>query len=422
MNPAQGKRKAHAQYGSTRVRPWIAHYTTRIYTQCMSTLLAFTVMLGPATPVLAKEPIFTLPAKSSTPPSTSSPAQASEKKQTKKSAVAQKKKGGAKKKKARKSGRKIAKAARVHRPVMHARAKGVEKSSGMRKVMFTPARARPLSQGRAFGLHKTPDALALNSAVAYVIDQETNELLVDKNSRAVLPIASISKLMTAMVVLDAQQSLTDMLKVTNGDRDFQKGTHSRLSIGSRLSRQDMLHIALMSSENRAASSLANYYPGGKAAFVAAMNAKAMALGMHDTHFVDPTGLTSRNVSSARDLAKMVNMAYQYPLIREFSTDTSHNVFTGQKTLHYKNSNALIKRTTAFPIGLQKTGFINEAGECLVMQATVAGRPLIMVLLDSSGKYSRFADALRIRSWVTKQTTYAATGNNRASTSTLVSQN
>jgi D-alanyl-D-alanine endopeptidase (penicillin-binding protein 7) len=269
--------------------------------------------------------------------------------------------------------------------------------------MFSPTPIQPprLSFGRTFGLHRAPDILALRSSVAYVVDQNTNELLFEKNSHAILPIASISKLMTAMVALDSKLPLDKILEVTNEDRDLEKGTHSRLVVGSRLSREDMLHIALMASENRAAAALSRYYPGGRPAFIEAMNAKARLLGMDDTHFANSTGLSSFNVSSARDLAKMVNAAYQYPLIRKFSTDTQYSVFTGSRTLHYRSTNALI-RGPVWQIGLQKTGFINEAGECLVMQATLWNRPVIIVLLDSTGKYSRFGDAQRIRTWLGKR--------------------
>ncbi|MEW9580074.1 D-alanyl-D-alanine endopeptidase [Paraburkholderia sp. DGU8] len=267
--------------------------------------------------------------------------------------------------------------------------------SVMRRIAFEP---RQPSVGQAFGLHETPDALMLRSSVAYVIDQNTGESLFDKNSRAVVPIASITKLMTAMVVLDSKEPMTDQIEVTDEDRDYEKNTGSRLSVGSVLSREDMLHIALMASENRAAAALSRYFPGGRPAFLAAMNAKARQLGMSDTHFENPTGLTSQNVSSARDLVKMVNAAYQYPLIRRFSTDHSYEVYTGKRTLAYNSTNALVRNPT-WDIGLQKTGFINEAGECLVMQATIHGRPMIMVLLDSSGKYSRFADASRLRTWL-----------------------
>lgn len=267
--------------------------------------------------------------------------------------------------------------------------------SVVRRVAYEP---RQPTVGQAFGLHESPDALMLRSGVAYVVDQNTLEPLFDKNSHAVVPIASISKLMTSMVVLDSKAPLTDQIEVTDEDRDYEKNTGSRLSVGSVLSREDMLHIALMASENRAAAALSRYFPGGRPAFLAAMNAKARQLGMTDTHFENPTGLTSQNVSSARDLVKMVNAAYQYPLIRRFSTDHSYEVYTGKRSLAYNSTNALVRNPT-WDIGLQKTGFINEAGECLVMQATIHGRPMIMVLLDSSGKYSRFADATRLRTWL-----------------------
>lgn len=267
--------------------------------------------------------------------------------------------------------------------------------SVVRRVAYEP---RQPTVGQAFGLHETPDALMLRSSVAYVVDQNTGEPLFDKNSRAVVPIASITKLMTAMVVLDSKEPMTDQLEVTDEDRDYEKNTGSRLSVGSVLSREDMLHIALMASENRAAAALSRYFPGGRPAFLAAMNAKARQLGMTDTHFENPTGLTSQNVSSARDLVKMVNASYQYPLIRRFSTDHSYEVYTGKRTLAYNSTNALVRNPT-WDIGLQKTGFINEAGECLVMQANIHGRPMVLVLLDSSGKYSRFADATRLRTWL-----------------------
>ncbi|WP_233863073.1 D-alanyl-D-alanine endopeptidase [Paraburkholderia adhaesiva] len=267
--------------------------------------------------------------------------------------------------------------------------------TAMRRVTFEP---RQPSVGQAFGLHESPDALALRSGVAYVVDQNTLEPLFDKNSHAVVPIASISKLMTAMVVLDSKEPLTDSIEVSDEDRDYEKNTGSRLSVGSVLTREDMLHIALMASENRAAAALSRFYPGGRPAFIAAMNAKAKQLGMTDTHFENSTGLSSQNVSSARDLVKMANAAYQYPMIRKFSTDHSYDVYTGKRTIAYNSTNALV-RNPSWDIGLQKTGFINEAGECLVMQATIRNRPVIMVLLDSSGKYSRFADASRVRAWL-----------------------
>jgi serine-type D-Ala-D-Ala endopeptidase (penicillin-binding protein 7) len=266
----------------------------------------------------------------------------------------------------------------------------------MRTVAFEP-RAPLVSH--AFGLHETPGSLALRSTVAFVVDQNTAEPLFDKNSQAVVPIASITKLMTAMVVLDSKAPMTEDIQVTDEDRDYEKFTGSRLAVGSTLSREDMLHIALMASENRAAAALSRYYPGGRPAFIAAMNQKAKSLGMMDTHFENSTGLTSHNVSTARDLVKMVEAAYQYPIIRKFSTDRSYQVFTGRRNLAYRSTNALI-RDSNWDIGLQKTGFINEAGICLVMQTTIDGRPVVMVLLDSSGRYSDFADAGRLRAFIT----------------------
>jgi serine-type D-Ala-D-Ala endopeptidase (penicillin-binding protein 7) len=256
---------------------------------------------------------------------------------------------------------------------------------------------QPRANVSAFSL-QSDGGVMLRSSVGYMVDQNGGEVLYDKNSTSVVPIASITKLMTAMVVLDSKAPLNEMLTVTDEDRDYEKGTGSRLSVGSTLSREDMLHIALMASENRAAAALSRYYPGGRPAFLAAMNRKAAELGMAETHFENPTGLTSQNVSTARDLVKMVKAAYQYPMIREFSTDRSYDVFTGKRTLAYNSTNALI-RNPSWDIGLQKTGFINEAGECLVMQTTIHGRAVVMVLLDSYGKYSRFADAQRLRGWI-----------------------
>ncbi|MCA8092780.1 D-alanyl-D-alanine endopeptidase [Burkholderia anthina] len=309
----------------------------------------------------------------------------------------------AKKKSVKAASEKSAKVASADVPRAKASRKRVTLASNVhghrgavRKVAFQPRRP---TVGQAFGLHDTPDALALRSSVAYVVDQNTGEPLFDKNSHAVVPIASISKLMTAMVVLDSKAPMNEQIEVTDEDRDYEKNTGSRLSVGSVLSREDMLHIALMASENRAAAALSRYYPGGRPAFIAAMNAKAKALGMTDTHFENSTGLSSSNVSSARDLVKMVNAAYQYPMIRQFSTDRTYDVYTGKRNLVYNSTNALIRGNGSWDIGLQKTGFINEAGECLVMQATIHGRPMVMVLLDSFGKYSRFADAARLRNWL-----------------------
>lgn len=257
--------------------------------------------------------------------------------------------------------------------------------------------ARP-SFGELSGLRKTDDPLDLHSSVALVLDQETLEVLVDKNAQAVLPIASLTKLMTSIVVIEAEQPLDEVLSITQADVDTEKWSGSRLAVGTQLSREEMLHLALMSSENRAAHALGRHYPGGLAAFVEAMNAKAQLLGMSGSRFVEPTGLSSQNQSSARDLALLVDAAYQHPLIRELSVSQEHAVAVGRRTLQYRNTNRLV-RNPEWDIGLQKTGYISEAGRCLVMQAELAGRKLIMVFLDSTGKYSRVGDAERVRRWV-----------------------
>ncbi|MCX7896993.1 MAG: D-alanyl-D-alanine endopeptidase [Rhodocyclaceae bacterium] len=238
----------------------------------------------------------------------------------------------------------------------------------------------------------------LASTAVAVIDQSTGEVLYEKNPQAVLPIASITKLMTAMVVLDAQLDLQEKLRISEEDLDTLKGTHSRLAIGTELSREEMLLLALMASENRAAAALSRYYPGGRPAFVAAMNAKAKLLGMTDTHFADPTGLTPENVSSARDLVRLVEAANHYPLIREFSTAEEHRVMVRGRPVVFRNTNALVKHE-GWRIDVQKTGYISEAGKCLVMQAWLASKPVIIVLLDSWGKLTRIADANRIKRWV-----------------------
>ncbi|CAG9172756.1 hypothetical protein LMG23992_02318 [Cupriavidus laharis] len=263
------------------------------------------------------------------------------------------------------------------------------------RAVFTPAKP---SLGEAMGLRDTEDALALRSSVALVMDQNTNEVLFQKNPSAVLPIASITKLMTALVVTDARLPMDEVLTITEEDKDTEKHSSSRLRFGTQLTRQELLLLALMSSENRAASALGRNYPGGLPAFVQAMNRKARELGMNDSHFVDSSGLSSSNVSSAMDLARMVNAAYRNPTIREFSTQTEHEVNVLGRTQHYVSTNRLV-RGGNWEIGLQKTGFISEAGQCLVMQARVNGRNVVMVFLDSVGKLSRFADATRVRDWL-----------------------
>lgn len=241
--------------------------------------------------------------------------------------------------------------------------------------------------------------LVINSASALIVDQRTGETLYSKQSAAIMPIASITKLMTAMVVIDADQPLDELLSISNEDLDSIKGTGSRLPVGTRLSRRELLHLALMSSENRAASALARYYPGGRDAAIDAMNEKAQQLRMYKTRFQDPTGLHRGNVSTAESLVKLVRASYRYPLIRELTTATSHQIYTNYgKPLAYKNSNQLV-REGVWNIGLSKTGYISEAGRCLVMQATVAEQPVIIVLLDSIDTSARVSDANRIKRWL-----------------------
>lgn len=242
--------------------------------------------------------------------------------------------------------------------------------------------------------------LQLASSKALVMNQATGEIIYAKNTGLPAPIASITKLMTAMVTLDAGQSLDEIIYVSNDDVDYVKRTSSRLSIGSGLSRGDMLQLALMASENRAASAIGSHYPGGKYGFVKAMNAKAKLLGLINTHFVDPTGLDSNNISTAEDLAKLVQAAYQYPEIRLATTSPSHEVYVEGREIavNFNNTNGLV-RTGEWQIGLSKTGYISEAGRCLVMQATIAGEPMIVVLLDSTGKLTRIGDANRVRKWM-----------------------
>jgi D-alanyl-D-alanine endopeptidase (penicillin-binding protein 7) len=242
------------------------------------------------------------------------------------------------------------------------------------------------------------DPVFLRSAVALVQDASSGETLYAKNQGAVLPIASITKLMTAIVILDAGLNLEQRVAISGEDYDHVKGTRSRLRPGSVLTRDKLLLLALMSSENRAAASLGRTYPGGTDAFVAAMNAKARALGMNDTRFVDPTGLSSGNVSSARDLARLVAAAHEYPLIRKYSTRESATVHALGRSLGYRNTNGLV-RSAQWDIGLSKTGYISEAGRCLVMRVRLASREVIVVLLDSWGRLSRIGDANRIRKWL-----------------------
>jgi D-alanyl-D-alanine endopeptidase (penicillin-binding protein 7) len=273
-----------------------------------------------------------------------------------------------------------------------------KKRTQKRVIARAPAR---LSVGQSMGLHSVEDPLSLSASVALVIDQSTNEVLFSKNDDAVLPIASLTKLMTGLVVADARLPLDEEITITRDDIDTLKGSRSRLAIGARLTRGELMHLALMSSENRAAHALGRTHPGGIDQFVRDMNQKALALGMTDSRFVDPTGLSSRNQSSARDMATLAAASYNQPIMRELSTSPGYRLAVGRKILQYNNSNGLV-RSDNWDIGLQKTGYISEAGRCLVMQATVAGREVIMVFLDSVSKVGRLRDAERVRHWMEAQ--------------------
>ena len=270
----------------------------------------------------------------------------------------------------------------------------IQSTRKKRAIVRVPARP---SEGQLAGLHRSEDPLDLKSSVALVVNQDTDEVLFEKNTHAVLPIASITKLMTALVTVEANLPLDEELTVTQNEV-VRANIRSNLRPGMTMTRDTALHLALMSSENRAAQLLGRTYPGGLDAFVEAMNAKARMLGMSDSHFADPTGLSPDNRSSANDLVRLVKAAYEHDVIREHSISGELALPVGRRVVRYGNTN----RLTANPdwdIGLQKTGYISAAGRCLVMQAVVEGQRVVMVLLDSVGKYSRIGDAQRIRDWL-----------------------
>jgi len=253
------------------------------------------------------------------------------------------------------------------------------------------------SIARATGLHAAPDPLDLNSAVVLVLDQESGRTLYEKNANAVLPIASITKLMTALVVLETGDSMQELIEITEADVDTEKHSSSRVRVGATLTRGELLQLALMSSENRAAHALARRSRLGLTGFVAAMNVKARALGMNDTQYSDPTGLSSRNVSTARDLSRLVRVAADQPLVRQFSTATDMIASVPNQQV-FRNTNRLI-RSGDWEIEVSKTGYISEAGRCLVMQVRIQGRPTTVVLLDALASQARATDAMRIRRWL-----------------------
>ncbi|MBP7343015.1 MAG: serine hydrolase [Smithellaceae bacterium] len=272
-------------------------------------------------------------------------------------------------------------------------ATGFSKPPGKKASLRKPAAAK---------LQKAPQKLILRSASVLVEDQKTGERLIQKQAAAVVPIASITKLMTAMVVLDAGQVLEERISIEAADIDRLLHSRSHLPVGTRLTRKDALLIALMASENRSAHALGRTYPGGYTACVAAMNAKARALGLRETRFSDTTGLSSGNVSSARDLVRLVDAAYSYRPIRQFTTCRKTTIVSGCRVLIFSNTNRLIQNPR-WEIGLSKTGYTDEAGRCLVMQAHMAKRPVLIILLDSQGKLTRVGDANRIKKWLEAST-------------------
>ncbi|MEZ5649126.1 MAG: serine hydrolase [Burkholderiaceae bacterium] len=266
-----------------------------------------------------------------------------------------------------------------------------------RRSRVAAVKPRP-TLARAFGLDAAEDPAGLRSSVAYLLDVDSGRVLLEKNASQVLPIASITKLMTTMVVLDAEQPMQEMLTITSDDVDRERHSSSRLPVGTRLSRREMIQLALMASENRAAHALGRSYPGGLAAFVSAMNAKARLLGLTDARFSDPTGLSNANVASARDLGRLLQAAAEYDVIREDSTREGMSVDTGYRVQRFGNTNLLVGDDD-WEIDVQKTGYISEAGRCLVMLTRLDGRQVAMVFLASYGKYTRIADARRARRWL-----------------------
>ncbi|TNC98486.1 MAG: D-alanyl-D-alanine endopeptidase (penicillin-binding protein 7) [Gallionellaceae bacterium] len=256
-----------------------------------------------------------------------------------------------------------------------------------------------LDQGDQYATFRNTPAPRLSSAIAMIYDEQTQRPLFTKNANEVVPIASITKLMTAMVVLDARLPLDERITISSLDRDRFKGTRSRMRNGMMLTRGELLKLALMASENVAAAALARTYPGGTQVMLSMMNAKARELGMTSTRFDDATGLHSSNVSTAHDLVKMVSAASEYDEIERFSTTSTHTVqVSGRRSLRFNNTNPLV-RSASWDIGLSKTGYISEAGKCLVMQAKISNRPVVIVLLDSWGRHTRVGDANRIKRWM-----------------------
>lgn len=273
-------------------------------------------------------------------------------------------------------------------------------------LLFICTLAAASPTGNATSKARAPAQPDLKSASVLVLDTQTSAVLLSRKADQAVPIASITKLMTALVVLDARQPMDEVITIGAEEQRATLGNRSHLAVGTKLTRAELMHLALMSSENRAAHALGRTYPGGVPALAAAMNAKAAALGMSRSHFVEPTGLSSRNVASPEDLTRLVAAAAQQPTLRRYSTDPKHSVRAGRRELQFVNTNLLV-RNPGWSIALQKTGYISEGGQCLVMKTTIEGRDLIIVLLDSFGKYTRIADARRIRTWMESSNAWRA---------------
>ncbi|MCX7662994.1 MAG: serine hydrolase [Tepidimonas fonticaldi] len=306
-------------------------------------------------------------------------------------------------------------------PVPRTRATLVSAPAGAAALSGAAYASSAAAEGGADDAHALSlDPVRLNSNAVLVVDRDTNAVLVGKNDAAVLPIASLTKLMTGLVIADAGLPMDEILTITADDVDRLKGSGSRLAVGTRLSRAEALHLALMSSENRAAHALGRTYPGGIPAFVAAMNRKAAELGMSATRFVEPTGLSSDNQSSPRDLARLVSAAAERPVLRELTTSPEYELASGRRVVHYRNSNKLV-RESEWDILLQKTGYIREAGRCVAMQVRLAGRDLIMVLMDAADSSARWTDAERLLRWLEQSLLRSGAGKREALMPERVSQ-
>ncbi|HEY6644309.1 D-alanyl-D-alanine endopeptidase [Povalibacter sp.] len=274
-------------------------------------------------------------------------------------------------------------------------------STASTKAKATAKAKGPVKAARPFASLKTGDGRRgpeIRSSAVLVIDESDSSILLSRNADVAAPIASITKLMTSLVVLEANLPLEEIITISRADRDIEKGAPSRLTLGAELTRGELIHLALMSSENHAAHALGRTYPGGTDAILDAMNAKAKALGMKRTHFTDTSGLSAGNIASAEDLSKLVIAASQNPLIEKYSTDPDETLMVGRHPVEYRNTNGLVRKPE-WDIRVQKTGYTQAAGRCLVMKTFIDDRPIVMVLMNSFGKYTRTADAIRVRRWM-----------------------